>query len=177
MSATSIKINRAPVLTLWAAIVAERLGFDKAEALTLGKALAGYTAQTKGQLLGIYHPRPPAETEKPVSEPEPDLVFVSLMGRSLPALITPDGLRAADRGRPADPDSVRRYLQGKFGEGLAPAENAMRALAASFSPDRLDVEAYGLYERFRPAVEKGKRGWGAEGELDLEKVTALQPKK
>ena len=35
----SIKINRAPALTLWAAVVAERLGFD--EALTLGRAVAG----------------------------------------------------------------------------------------------------------------------------------------
>lgn len=29
-----IKINRAPVLTLWAAVVAERLGFDWEEAQT-----------------------------------------------------------------------------------------------------------------------------------------------
>ena len=26
----NIRINRAPVLTLWAAVVAERLGFDRA---------------------------------------------------------------------------------------------------------------------------------------------------
>lgn len=31
-----IRINRAPVLTLWAAVVTERLGFDPATALTLG---------------------------------------------------------------------------------------------------------------------------------------------
>ena len=36
-----ITINRAPVLTLWAAVVAERLGFDRAFALTLGQAVAG----------------------------------------------------------------------------------------------------------------------------------------
>ena len=35
----TIKINRAPVLTLWAAVVAERLGFDRATALTLGQAV------------------------------------------------------------------------------------------------------------------------------------------
>src|SRR5271166_689109 len=35
-----IEINRAPVLTLWAAVVAERLGFDWQEALTLGRAVA-----------------------------------------------------------------------------------------------------------------------------------------
>jgi len=33
------KIDRAPVLTLWASVVAERLGFDRDEALTLGRAL------------------------------------------------------------------------------------------------------------------------------------------
>ena len=34
---TIVTINRAPVLTLWAAVVAERLGFSGDEALTLGK--------------------------------------------------------------------------------------------------------------------------------------------
>jgi hypothetical protein len=33
----NIRINRAPVLTLWAAVVAERLGFDRETSLTLGK--------------------------------------------------------------------------------------------------------------------------------------------
>ena len=36
----TIKVNRAPVLTLWAAVVAERLGFDRPTALTLGQAVA-----------------------------------------------------------------------------------------------------------------------------------------
>jgi len=39
-----IRINRAPVLTLWAAVVAERLGFDRDTALTLGQAVAGLSA-------------------------------------------------------------------------------------------------------------------------------------
>ena len=43
-----ISINRAPVLTLWVAVVAQRLGFDGDEALTLGKAVAGLYAQAKG---------------------------------------------------------------------------------------------------------------------------------
>ena len=50
----NLSINRAPVLTLWAAVVAERLGFERDEALTLGKAVAGLTAQSKGQRLGIF---------------------------------------------------------------------------------------------------------------------------
>lgn len=36
-----IKINRAPVLTLWATVVAERLGFHRHTSLTLGQAVAG----------------------------------------------------------------------------------------------------------------------------------------
>jgi len=38
---TWVVVNRAPVLTLWAAVVAEVLGFEHDEALTLGRAVAG----------------------------------------------------------------------------------------------------------------------------------------
>ena len=54
MANKKIKINRAPVLTLWATIVAERLGYKKDESLTFGKAVAGLNAQSKGKRLGIY---------------------------------------------------------------------------------------------------------------------------
>ena len=54
----SVTINRAPVLTLWAAVVAERLGLDRDEALTVGRALSGLTAHTKGVRLGIFEPSP-----------------------------------------------------------------------------------------------------------------------
>ena len=172
---TPIQINRAPVLTLWASIVAERLGFDAEESLTLGRAVAGYTAQAKGQTLGIYHPKD--EAERTPREKDVDFVFVNLMGRSLPAVRTVAGLRAAEKGQPADPESVRRYLASKFGEHLAEANRALRELANAFPPDQLDETAYGLYERFRPQVPRGKPGWGAAGELDLDKVRALMPKK
>ena len=58
MARHKIQINRAPVLTLWASVVAETLGFNHDEALTLGKALAGLTAQSKGKRLGIFKPTP-----------------------------------------------------------------------------------------------------------------------
>ena len=44
----TITINRAPVLALWAAVVAQRLGFRWDESLSLGKALADLNAQSKG---------------------------------------------------------------------------------------------------------------------------------
>lgn len=52
-----ISMNRAPALTLWATVVARRLGFRKQEAPTLGKAVAGLNAQAKGQRLGIFSPK------------------------------------------------------------------------------------------------------------------------
>ena len=57
MSAKTVTINRAPVLTLWATVVAERIGFDRDEALSLGKTVAGLNAQAKGRRLGIYTPK------------------------------------------------------------------------------------------------------------------------
>jgi len=174
---TRIKVNRAPVLTLWAAVVAERLGFDPEAALTLGRAVAGYTAQAKGQGLGIYHPKETEERDKEQPAPPGEKIFVGLMGRVLPAVRTASGVRALTKDRPADPDSVRRYLASKFGENLAQVEGVMRELAAAFPPDRLNESAYGLYERFRPKVARGKEGWGAAGELDLDRVRGLVPKK
>jgi hypothetical protein len=53
----TIYINRAPVLTLWAAVVAERLGFRRDESLTLGRAVAGVNAY-KGVSLGLFRPSP-----------------------------------------------------------------------------------------------------------------------
>ena len=64
-----VRVNRAPVLTLWAAVVAERLGFERDEALTLGRALAGLTAHAKGVRLGILEPSAPEGL--PSSDPLP----------------------------------------------------------------------------------------------------------
>jgi hypothetical protein len=50
--------NRAPVLTLWAVVVAEVLGFEHSEALTLGRAVAGLKAYSKGVSLGLFRPTP-----------------------------------------------------------------------------------------------------------------------
>ena len=44
-----VQINRAPVLTLWVAVVAERQGFSKEAGLTFGKAISGMLAQSKGR--------------------------------------------------------------------------------------------------------------------------------
>ena len=46
----AIEVNRAPVLTLWAAVVAECLGHDRETAITLGRAVAGSSARARRAL-------------------------------------------------------------------------------------------------------------------------------
>jgi hypothetical protein len=168
----SISINRAPVLTLWAAVVAERLGFAWPEALTLGRSVAGLNAQSKGRKLGLFKPH--EDKPKKAREQEPGEVFlVEVCGRAVPAMNTGEGIRAAQAGKPINPDSVQRYLEDKFGDDLKVVRAALERLARSYSPAELGRAAYSLYERFRPDVPEGTRGWGARGELDLERIEQL----
>jgi hypothetical protein len=105
MAPKSISINRAPVLTLWAAVVAHRLGFDEDKALTLGKAVAVLNAQAKGRKLGIFKPR--EEKAKTAREKERGERFlIEVLGRPVPATNTDDGIRAV-RGRPCRRTSTR----------------------------------------------------------------------
>ena len=77
------------------------------------------------------------------------------------------------KDKPIDPDSVERYLQQKFGDDLACVREAMVYLAAPFSTEDLAANSYALYERFRPQIPSGTRGWGAKGKLDLRFVRSL----
>jgi hypothetical protein len=169
-----IKINRAPVLTLWAAVVARRLGYDAQEALTLGKVLAGLNAQSKGRRLGIFEENKEKTKPKEIDEEKAsDIRPVMIMGRAIPALKTADGWRAAANGKAVDPESVQKYLEQKFGERLSDAQEALETLARSYTPKQLEAEAYSLYEKFRPKIPEGKKGWGIKGDLDLDFIRSL----
>jgi len=169
-----ILINRAPVLTLWAAVVAERLGFDPDAALSLGKAVAGLNAQSKGRSLGIFGPPKGAEPSGPPRKTGLGEEFwIDLCDRAVPAKNTPDGVRAVVKDKPIDPARVRTYLESKFGPDLRRVWDAMPELAGSWGSKELPARAYGLYERFRPTIPPGKRGWGAKGPLDLEQLRDL----
>lgn len=174
MENKKIKINRAPVLTLWAAIVAERLGYDKETALTLGKAVAGLNAQSKGRRLGIYEEK--AEEEKKKEKPI-KVEFVELLGRGIPVVKTKAGFRAAIKGEEIDPQSVEKYLQQKFGDNLNDVRVSMEKLAKAFTTKQLESKTYALYEKFRPEIPEGAKGWGVKGELDLDYLLSLAKSK
>ena len=96
------------------------------------------------------------------------------MGREVPVVSTDAGLRALSKDEAISPPSVQKYLEQKFGDDLDQARSALEALAKSYSPAELQNLAYSLYEKFRPAIPEGKKGWGAKGELDLNAIRSLR---
>ena len=135
-AASPIRVNRAPVLTLWATIVAERLGHPPETALTLGRYVAGSSARAKAKRIGIIdEAQDAAERRAEAAELKPRRRTVRLLGRDIPVLPAADGaLRAEDNGKPASEKSVASYIAHGFGDRLAEARAAMEALAASLPP-------------------------------------------
>ena len=173
MAANVVKVNRAPVLTLWGAIVAERLGFEHDAALTLGKAMAGLNAQTKGRALGIFGQPKASHDGPPRKIGLGEDSWIELCGRPIPAKNTEDGIRAVVKDKAIDPAKVETYLTSKFGEDLEGVREAMTELAAAFEPKALAASSFALYEEFRPKIAPGKRGWGQKGDLDVKFIRSL----
>ena len=131
MAERKIKINRASVLTLWAAAVAERLEFYRDEALSLAKAVAGLNAQSKGHRLGIFQPQPAAVREARKLK-RGDEFWVEMLGRPVPAINTADGVRAVIGAKAVESAGVQRYLEIKSSPNLLSAR-------AAIDPDRETV--------------------------------------
>lgn len=168
-----IRINRAPLLTLRATVVAERLGFDWREALILGRAVAGLNAYAKGVRLGLFQPTSVAERKRRKAARHGETLRTDLLHRAVPAVQTPKGVPALSKDRPTDPLGVERYVAGKFGPTLSDARRAMELLAGSLPPAELVERAHHLFEQFRSAIPSGVGGGGAEGELDLALIEHL----
>lgn len=172
-AAAPIKVNRAPVLTLWATVVAERLGHPPDTALSLASAVAGTAARAKARRLGIIeegeHTGDRADTASAQARPT-----ARLLGREIGLTHDADGVVLADEGggKPAPVAPVLAYVTKAFGTHLAEVREAMEALAAGYAPEELNRVGFRLYEHFRPDVPSDVRGWGAKGSLHLEKIRA-----
>jgi hypothetical protein len=156
-----IEVGRRPVLILWGTIVAERLGFERDEALTLGRAVARLGGRTvNASAEGVKHAR--------IAEIRAGLRLgqtadFSLLGRVVCIARVPEGLRALVNNRPIDPASVELYLGEKFGEEIDTVAAAMIGLAETLPALVLAECASDLFEQFQPE---------ASG-LDIERISAL----
>jgi hypothetical protein len=170
----TITINRAPVLTLWASVVARRLGFARDEALTLGRAVAALNAIAKDAPPSLLKPSRKTIKERRRGLKSGKRLQVELLDRAVPVVRTRQGLRALSRDRPIAPDGVEQYLEIKFGDALKLVRNAMKRLARSMSAPEIAAQADELYEKFRPRVARGVPGWAAEGKLDVGRIERLE---
>jgi hypothetical protein len=169
----TITINRAPVLTLWASVVARRLGFEREEALTLGRAVAGLNTYAHGAALGLLAPSRKSIKERRREMKAGKRIRVDLLKRAVPVVRTRNGLRALSKDRPIAPAGVEQYLEIKFGDALKLVRSAMKRLARSMSAPEIAAQADELYEKFRPKIPVGEPGWGAEGKLDVDRIERL----
>lgn len=166
-----VEINRAPVLTLWVVVVAQKEGYSRAEACTYGRWIAGTFAHTKGQSLGIFEEDSEEKREaRRLANEESGVTRVEVFVRVKIPVIEWNGDRlAAKEGKPMDPKSVEGYLQRSFGDKLKDVEAAMQTLADSMTTEDLNKKAYSLYEEFRPDW----KGWGKKSTLRLSKIRQL----
>ena len=154
VAARAIRIHRAPVFALWGTVIAERLGYNRDTALTLGHALAG--------LNDVPH----AEAPTGVTE-------VELLGRMIPAVETPEGLRALIEKTPCSPALAERYFKNMFGDTLDEVRAGMERLARAYAPSELMQDGFKLYEAFRPEVPFHGTGVGQEEVLHPGRILAL----
>jgi hypothetical protein len=173
---TTISIDCAPVLALWASVVAERLGWSHDTALTLGLAVATTTVHAKGARPGTRG-RPEDRRHEPAPSPPAEstgaICDVPLLGRIVHVAPTPEGPRALSKKAPLKPEAVERYLRAEFGSQLCAALSAMERLAATMATVTLNDDAWRLYEQFRPKVPSGASGRGAKGVFDVDLIHAL----
>ena len=115
-----IMINRAPVLTLWVAVVAKREGFKFEEGLSFGRAIAGLLAQSKGRKLGVYEELSKEEKEeKKRKRKMKEIEKFSVFGMNIPGKVVDvqSGFCLALEvgGKPISPSLVNNYLHKSFG--------------------------------------------------------------
>ena len=170
--ADEIHVNRAPVLTLWAAIVAEHLGHDADAAIALGRAFAGSSARVKARSIGLEekHPDRAEHDTANAATPKVPRQTVRLLGRNIPVTDHNGSQFALDGDKAAAPGQARTYVEKALGGHLTAVRRAMDALARSLPPEELNRVAFRLYEQFRPEVPAGVKGWGAKGILDLSRI-------
>ena len=65
-------------------------------------------------------------------------------------------------------------MKQKFKDDLDATRTAMEKLAEAYESEELASKAYDLYEKFRPKIPEGTKGWGAMGELDLDYIVSLR---
>ncbi|KAK0230875.1 hypothetical protein IW262DRAFT_1262902 [Armillaria fumosa] len=163
----STVINRAPLMAAWAMIVAERLGFQREEALSIASVYTEMNALSKGVSLGIYKEGKQKGLDAIRGGSQP---YVELMGRSPLYQSQSNQWRALLNSKPAQPSSPFSYISRSFRQTTPHIIGALRLLAGSFTPKELNNKGWALYTEFRPSVN----AWGERSEVRCETILNLR---
>ncbi|KAJ7276479.1 hypothetical protein B0H12DRAFT_24606 [Mycena haematopus] len=165
----STVVNRAPLMTAWSTLVAERLGFQREEALSIASVYTEMNAVSKGISMGIYKPgtqyKRSTEASKGGSQP-----YVELMGRR-PLFKTQNSQwRALSNGTVVQPSTAFSYICRALRKTTPHIIGALRLLVESFTPEEINARGWALYADFRPEV----KGWGERAEVKCETILGLR---
>ncbi|KAF8238751.1 hypothetical protein L208DRAFT_1240565 [Tricholoma matsutake] len=165
----STVVNRAPVMTAWATVVAERIGFRREEALSIASVYTEMNAVTKGVSIGIYQTGKERGMEAMKGGSQP---YVELMGRRPLYRTQTDQWRALSNGSPVQPSTAFSYISRSFRQTTPHIIGALKLLARSFTVQELNGKAWSLYADFRPVVDQ----WGKRSEVKCSAILALRKK-
>ncbi|CAO2649855.1 Nn.00g011470.m01.CDS01 [Neocucurbitaria sp. VM-36] len=173
---SKITINRAPVLQLWSACVTHSVypELDWKTCLSAGSAISTICAVAKGRSIGTVPEKDVSEEKKKKKQDakknQKDLENIEVMHFNLRLK---DGLALVGsgdaKGKPGNEEAVKK----KFGdEEYQKVRIAFEKALGSWKgeEEELSKKAFEFYEKFRPDVKSGQKGWGRKGELSLEKV-------
>ncbi|EXJ55490.1 hypothetical protein A1O7_08417 [Cladophialophora yegresii CBS 114405] len=177
-------INRAPVLQLWAACVAQKL-YPKLSwntHLSIGSAVSALCAISKGRAIGTIDqptddPGKKAEKEKKKqsagkgADDEVDVMSFKLLLKDGSAIVSGKPQKANEAAL------IKKYGEAEYERTKKAMEEAIDAFEAKAKKGELNRTAFHMYEEFRPSVQHGQGGWGKKGELRLEKIMELAEKR
>ncbi|TFK29406.1 hypothetical protein FA15DRAFT_664356 [Coprinopsis marcescibilis] len=170
LSSKHVVINRAPVMTAWAAVVAEHLNFKREEALSIASVYTEMNAISRGAAIGKYDKSQDRSMAVSKDGPQP---YVELMGRRIPLYRTQhEQWRALSKNSPVPPITAFSYISRSFRQTTSAVMGALKLLAESYSPEDLNKQGYALYCEFRPNSEE----WGKRAELSCSTILSLRKK-
>jgi hypothetical protein len=176
-----IIINRAPVLQLWAASVANithpELSWETC--LSAGSAVSSICAVAKGRSIGTVPEKDDSEAKQEkhekAKEKRKDLDEIDVMHFKLRLK---DGLAVVgsdEKGKPGSEDALKKkFGDEQYDRTKGAFDDALKSWKGR--EKELNNNAFHFYEAFRPDVSKGQKGWGRKGELNLNTIASTVKK-
>ncbi|KAF3038662.1 hypothetical protein E8E12_006778 [Didymella heteroderae] len=164
-----VKVNRAPVLHLWAASVAHHVHseLEWETCLSAGSAISTICAVAKGRSVGTIAEKDDdsnSSKDKKQDEEEIEVMHFKLRIKDGLAVVGGEG-----KGKSGGEDALKKkFGDGEYERTKRVFEEALRNWEGS--EEVLNGKAFHMYEDFRPDVSKGQKGLGGKGELKLQTV-------